>query len=64
MRVITVHRVSIQFDVPAPFTGNPETLASLAIDSANELLKQQYPLGMQIITHPDEIEVVDEGEET
>jgi hypothetical protein len=58
MKIITLHRVEIQFDADQITHGTNGQQADQAIELIN-LVLQRNPdgLGAQLIVHPDEIEI-------
>jgi hypothetical protein len=57
--IITVHRVSVQFDADTLSFGTKEQRAQEAIALINTTLgREPFGLCAQIIAHPDEVEVV------
>lgn len=57
-RIITVHRVSLQFEADQITHGKTERQACEAVELINLVLQRQpFGLGAQLIVHPDEIEV-------
>ena len=64
MKVITIHRVEVQFDADQVTQGTAEQQVSLAIDLINLTLQREpFGLGAQLIVHRDEIEVETRNEE-
>ena len=64
MKVITIHRVEVQFDANQITQGTAEQQAGQAIEQINLALQRQpFGLGAQIIVHRDEIEVETHNEE-
>jgi len=58
MKVITVHRVDLQFDADQITHGPAEQQVRQAIDVINQTLQRDLAnLHAQIIVHPDEIEI-------
>ena len=58
MKVITVHRVSLQFDANQITHGNNEQQVREAVDLINLTLQREpFGLGAQLIVHRDEIEI-------
>ena len=58
MKVITVHRLSLQFDANQITQGKTEQQLRQAVDLINLTLQREpFGLGAQLIVHPDEIEV-------
>ena len=58
MKVITVHRLSLQFDANQITHGNNEQQVREAVDLINLILQREpFGLGAQLIVHPDEIEI-------
>ena len=58
MKVITVHRLSLQFDANQVTHGKTEQQLRQAVDLINLTLQREpFGLGAQLIVHPDEIEV-------
>ena len=58
MKIITVHRLSLQFDAGQITHGNNEQQAREAVDLINLTLQREpFGLGAQLIVHPDEIEI-------
>jgi hypothetical protein len=58
MKVITVHRVSLQFDANQITHGRNEQQVRAAVDLINLTLQREpFGLGAQLIVHPDEIEI-------
>ena len=56
MKVITVHRLSLQFDANQITRGDNEQQVRQAVDLIN-LALQPFGLGAQLIVHPDEIQI-------
>ena len=58
MKVITVHRLSLQFDANQITHGKTEQQVRAAVELINLTLQREpFGLGAQLIIHPDEIEV-------
>ena len=58
MKVITVHRLSLQFDANQITHGNNEQQVRQAVELINLTLQREpFGLGAQLIVHPDEIEI-------
>ena len=58
MKVITIHRVEVQFDADQITKGTAEQQADQAIEQINLTLQREpFGLGAQLIVHRDEIEV-------
>jgi hypothetical protein len=58
MKVITIHGISVQFDVGQITHGSAEQQARQAVDLINLALQREpFGLGAQLYAHPDEIEV-------
>jgi hypothetical protein len=58
MKVITIHRLSLQFDADQITSGNKHQQARQALDLSNGILQREpFGLGAQLIATPDEIEV-------
>lgn len=58
MKVITVHRLSLQFDANQTTHGNSEQQVREAVDLINLTLQREpFGLGAQLIVHRDEIEI-------
>ena len=58
MKVITVHRLSLQFDANQVTHGKTELQVREAVNLINLTLQREpFGLGAQLIVHPDEIEV-------
>ena len=58
MKIITIHRLSLQFDANQVTHGNKEQQTRQAVDLINLTLQREpFGLGAQLIVHPDEIEV-------
>ena len=58
MKVITVHRLALQFDAGQITHGNNEQQDREAVDLINLTLQREpFGLGAQLIVHPDEIEI-------
>ena len=58
MKVITVHRLSLQFDANQVTHGKTEQQFRQAVDLINLTLQREpFGLGAQLIVHPDEIEI-------
>ena len=58
MKIITVHRLSLQFDANQITHGKTEQQLRQAVDLINLTLQREpFGLGAQLIVHPDEIEV-------
>ena len=63
MKVITIHRLSLQFDADQVTHGSPEDQATQAVDQINAVLQcDGQGLNAQLIATPDEIEVESENE--
>jgi len=64
MKVITIHRVEVQFDADQITKGTAEQQADQAIEQINLTLQREpFGLGAQLIVHRDEIEVETRNEE-
>ena len=64
MKVITIHRVEVQFDADQITHGTAEQQADQAVELINLALQREpFGLGAQIIVHRDEIEVETRNEE-
>ena len=58
MKVITVHRVDLQFDADQITHGPAEQQVRQAIDVINQTLQRElFGLNAKIIVHPDEFEI-------
>jgi hypothetical protein len=58
MRIITVHRLSLQFDADQLTHGKNVAQASQAVELINQILQREpFGLGAQLFDHPDEVEV-------
>ena len=58
MKVITIHRLSLQFDAGQITHGSRDDQARQAVDLVNLILQRQpFGLGAQLIAHRDEIEI-------
>ena len=58
MKVITIHRLSLQFDAGQITHGSDDTQARQAVEAINEILQRQpFGLNAQIYLHPDEVEI-------
>ena len=58
MKVITIHRLSLQFDAGQITHGSRDDQARQAVDLINLILQREpFGLGAQLIAHRDEIEV-------
>jgi len=58
VKVITVHRLALQFDAGQITHGNNEQQDREAVDLINLTLQREpFGLGAQLIVHPDEIEI-------
>ena len=58
MKVITVRRLSLQFDAGQITHGSRDDQARQAVDLVNLILQRQpFGLGAQLIAHRDEIEI-------
>ena len=58
MKVITVHRLSLQFDANQVTRGKTEQQAREAVKLINLALQREpFGFGAQLLVHPDEIEV-------
>ena len=58
MKIITVHRLSLQFDANQITHGKTEQQLRQAVELINLTLQREpFGLGAQLIVHPDEIEV-------
>ena len=58
MKVITIHRLSLQFDAGQITHGNRDDQARRAVDLVNLILQREpFGLGAQLIAHRDEIEI-------
>lgn len=63
MKTITIHRLSLQFDVDQITHGSAGKQARQAVDLINLVLQREpFGLGAQLIAHRDEIEVETEEE--
>ena len=64
MKVITIHRVEVQFDADQITKGTAEQQADQAIEQINLTLQREpFGLGAQLIVHRDEIEVETRNQE-
>ena len=58
MKVLTVHRLSLQFDANQITHGNNEQQVREAVELINLTLQREpFGLGAQLIVHRDEIEI-------
>ena len=58
MKVITIHRLSLQFDAGQITHGSRDDQARQAVDLINLILQREpFGLGAQLIVHRDEIEI-------
>ena len=58
MKVITIHRLSLQFDAGQITHGSRDDQARQAVDLINLILQREpFGLGAQLIAHRDEIEI-------
>jgi hypothetical protein len=58
MKIITVHRLSLQFDANQITHGHNERQVREAVDLINLTLQREpFGLGAQLIVHRDEIEI-------
>ena len=58
MKIITVHRLSLQFDANQITHGKTAQQTRQAVELINLTLQREpFGLGAQLIVHPDEIEV-------
>ena len=58
MKVITIHRLSLQFDAGQITHGSRDDQARQAVDIINLILQREpFGLGAQLIAHRDEIEI-------
>ena len=58
MKVITIHRLSLQFDAGQITHGNRDDQARQAVELINLILQREpFGLGAQLIVHRDEIEI-------
>ena len=58
MKVITVHRLSLQFDANQITHGNKDQQVRDAVELINLTLQREpFGLGAQLIVHRDEIEI-------
>ncbi len=58
MKVITIHRLSLQFDAGQITSGTDEDQARQAVELINLTLQREpFGLAAQLIVHPDEIEI-------
>ena len=58
MKVITIHRLSLQFDAGQITHGSRDDQARQAVDIINLILQRKpFGLGAQLIAHRDEIEI-------
>lgn len=58
MKIITVHRLSLQFDADRTTHGNDREQAHQALHQINTVLRREpFGLGAQLIATPDEIEI-------
>ena len=58
MKVITIHRLSLQFDAGQITHGSRDDQARRAVELINLILQREpYGLGAQLIAHRDEIEI-------
>ena len=58
MKVITIHRLSLQFDAGQITHGSRDDQARQAVELINLILQREpFGLGAQLIAHRDEIEV-------
>jgi hypothetical protein len=62
MKIITIHRLSLQFDANQITHGRNEQQVREAVDLINlSLQREPFGLGAQLIVHPDEIEIESSG---
>lgn len=58
MKVITIHRLSLQFDAGQITHGKRDDQARQAVELINLILQREpFGLGAQLIVHRDEIEI-------
>ena len=58
MKVITIHRLSLQFDAGQLTHGSRDDQARQAVELINLILQREpFGLGAQLIAHRDEIEI-------
>ena len=58
MKVITIHRLSLQFDAGQITHGSRDDQARQAVDIINLILQREpFGLAAQLIAHRDEIEI-------
>lgn len=58
MKLITIHRLSLQFDAGQITHGNRDDQARQAVNLINRILQREpFGLGAQLIAHRDEIEI-------
>ena len=58
MKIITIHRLSLQFDPGQITHGRKEQQVRQAVELINLTLQREpFGLGAQLIVHPDEIEI-------
>ena len=58
MKIITIHRLSLQFDANQITHGNKEQQTRQAMDIINLTLQREpFGLGAQLIVHREEIEI-------
>ncbi len=58
MRIITIHRLALQFDAGQITQGNDDEQAVQAVELINDVLRREHiGLCAQLIAKPDEIEV-------
>ena len=57
MKVITVHRLSLQFDADQTTHGSDEQQVRHAIERINATLQKETGFGVQLFDHRDEIEI-------
>ena len=58
MKVITIHRLSLQFDAGQITHGSRDDQAWQAVELINLILQREpFGLGAQLIAHRDEIEI-------
>jgi hypothetical protein len=64
MKIITIHRLSLQFDAGQITRGTPEQQGRQAVELINLVLqKEPFGLGAQLIATPDETDVEVSGDE-
>ena len=63
MKIITIHRLSLQFDSGRITQGSNQEQAEQAVELINGVLRRElFGLAAQLIATPDEIEVEPAGE--